>query len=567
MSEETVEKKAEQEKPTLESIGKDIVQRYKRLQAARSNWISLWDEIAAYTLPRKENFQGEKTSGGQMNTEVFDSTARDSVRIWASGFMGHLTNPARSWFKLELRNDELMELDGVRDWLGTCTQRLLSIMGGSNFYEQVHEFYLTLAAFGTGGLAVEECEKEVLRYFSRGPKVLLFEEDERGRVQTLYVQFQYTALQAVNRWGENAGKVAYEAFKSGEVTNKFDFVHCLRRRAVYDQTKQDAQNLPYESSWVAVEGERVVEVSGFHEMPEHVARYEKEVGEPYGYSPAMYVLPEIRSANELKKILIRGGAKEADPPIVLPHDGYLMPFDLNPNAVNVKTKNFGGKDTIELIRPGGNFNVVFELLKDDRNSIRGAYAADVFLSLDEIDRRMTATEVSERVAEKLVILGPVVGRLLNELLDPIIDRSFNIAFRKGQLPEMPEALSDVIGDVRNRIIDVKYVSRLEVAQRTSEASSIEGFLLDVGEIGKVAPDAVDNVDSDETVKRLADLRGIDPKLIREPKEVKKIRDARAQVAQLQAALAAAQQAAQTGKTASEADRNLRIQTSGNGAKR
>ncbi|PWG73491.1 phage head-tail adapter protein, partial [Enterococcus hirae] len=73
-------------------------------------------------------------------------------------------------------------------------------------------------------------------------------------------------------------------------------------------------------------------------------------------------------------------------------------------------------------------------------------------------REMTAREVQERHEEKLLMLGPVIERVQNELLDPMIDRVFSIALRGNALPPPPEELEGV--DLR-----VEYISILAQAQR------------------------------------------------------------------------------------------------------
>ena len=47
-------------------------------------------------------------------------------------------------------------------------------------------------------------------------------------------------------------------------------------------------------------------------------------------------------------------------------------------------------------------------------------------------RQITAREIEERHEEKLLMLGPVLERLNDELLRPLIDRTFNIMVRLSQ---------------------------------------------------------------------------------------------------------------------------------------
>ena len=61
-------------------------------------------------------------------------------------------------------------------------------------------------------------------------------------------------------------------------------------------------------------------------------------------------------------------------------------------------------------------------IQDVRQRIRASFYADMFLMLqNDVDARKTATEVAELHEEKMLMLGPVLERLHNELLNPLID--------------------------------------------------------------------------------------------------------------------------------------------------
>jgi hypothetical protein len=91
------------------------------------------------------------------------------------------------------------------------------------------------------------------------------------------------------------------------------------------------------------------------------------------------------------------------------------------------------------------------------------------------DTRMTATEVAERHEEKLLMLGPVLERLHNELLDPLIDTTFSRMIEAGAVPPPPEELLGVE-------LNVEYVSVMAQAMKLTGITSIESL-----EILKVDP--------------------------------------------------------------------------------
>ena len=91
--------------------------------------------------------------------------------------------------------------------------------------------------------------------------------------------------------------------------------------------------------------------------------------------------------------------------------------------------------------------------------------------LAQTDRRqITAREVAEKHEEKLLMLGPVLERLHTELLDPLIDRTFNILQQNGVLPVPPPEL-------QNKDLNVEYVSVLAQAQRLVATGAVDRVLL------------------------------------------------------------------------------------------
>ncbi|MDH8265416.1 portal protein, partial [Klebsiella pneumoniae] len=73
-----------------------------------------------------------------------------------------------------------------------------------------------------------------------------------------------------------------------------------------------------------------------------------------------------------------------------------------------------------------------------RQIINSAYFVDLFMMLQNINTRSMPVEaVIEMKEEKLLMLGPVLERLNDECLNPLIDRTFSIMARKNLLPPPP----------------------------------------------------------------------------------------------------------------------------------
>jgi hypothetical protein len=167
-----------------------------------------------------------------------------------------------------------------------------------------------------------------------------------------------------------------------------------------------------------------------------------------------------------------------------------------------------------------------------RGRIRGGFYADLFMMLQNADMgRMTATEVAERHEEKLLMLGPVLERLHNELLDPLIDITFNKMVSSGILPPPPPELDGTE-------LNVEFVSMLSQAQKAVGTNSVDRFVNNLGVIAQMKPEVLDKLNADEWADAYSDMLGVDPNLITANQEVAMIRQSRAE-AQSQAAQAEA----------------------------
>jgi hypothetical protein len=139
---------------------------------------------------------------------------------------------------------------------------------------------------------------------------------------------------------------------------------------------------------------------------------------------------------------------------------------------------------------------------------------------------MTATEVVQRNEDKMILLGPVLGRLQSELLQPMIIRIFNIMMRNGLFPDAPEILL-------NQEIDVEYVSPMALAQRGEELNSIVKGLELFGNISQLAPATLDYIDPPGLIKNLIKILGLPATMIRSDAEVQQIAEEKAEAQQQQ----------------------------------
>jgi hypothetical protein len=244
--------------------------------------------------------------------------------------------------------------------------------------------------------------------------------------------------------------------------------------------------------------------------------------------------------------------------------GQAIDYQVNP-PLQVPTKY---RETAKARLPGGVFYVdsmgqntgvrsAFEVrldlqhllmdIQDVRERIRSAYYADLFLMLASDNRSgITATEVAERHEEKLLMLGPVLERLHNELLSPLIDTAFDFAARAGILPEAPPELEGLD-------LNVEFISVLAQAQRAVATQGMDRLLGTVGQMAAVKPEVLDKLDFDQIVDDYGEAYGVNPKVIVPDDAVVALRQQRAQAMQAAQSAATAPQVVESAKTAGEID--------------
>jgi hypothetical protein len=142
---------------------------------------------------------------------------------------------------------------------------------------------------------------------------------------------------------------------------------------------------------------------------------------------------------------------------------------------------------------------------------------------------VTAREVEERHEEKLIALGPVLERTNDELLDPIVDRVYEMMDLAGLIPPPPEELQGV--DLK-----VEYISILAQAQKLVGVVGQDRFMQSALSMVELFPSVRHKIKTNEVVDIYADLLGVDPKQIRSNDEADGLaaEEAKAQAAQAEA---------------------------------
>lgn len=512
--------------------------RWKSLQVDRQNgWDGHWRTISDQLLPRHSRFLStDRDRGGDRNQHIIDSAGTQALRVLTAGMMAGMTSPARPWFRLGLPDPELAQHHSVRAWLNDTSDLLLRIFRKSNTYNMLHMMYRELGGFGTGcNIMLPNFERVIHNNQMTVGEYALGVNDE-GYVDKIGRQFQLKVEQAVEWFGyKNISQSARLAYDQSNYDYEVDVLHLIEPNADRKPGRRGPQNMPFKSAyWDNKEmdtGAGLLSSGGFRKFPALAPRWDVLWGDTYGSSPGMEALGDLMQLQHQQMQKGKATDYQADPPLQVPMSLRSQGADLLP----------GGVSYYDAMQPQGGIRNAFEVkldpgllledIRDVRERINSAFYVDMFLMLAQADKSMTATEVAERHEEKLLMLGPVLERLHNELLEPLVTYTFERCMETGILPPIPEELDGVE-------LQVEFVSTLAQAQKAVSVNSADRLLGHIGMIVNVTgdPSAADKLNTDLMIDRYADQLGIDPDIIVPSEQVALIRQQRA---------AAVQQARQT----------------------
>lgn len=524
-----------------DSRADEIIKRYERLKSERSIWESHWQEIAERIWPDRASFVGQVSEGSKRTEKMFDSTASLALTRFAAAMESMLTPRTTKWHKLRVADDELNQRPNVQRYLDEVTNVLFRMRYAprANFASQINETYMSIGSFGTGGLFIEELMGHGIRYKSIDLSSCYTADNRYGVTDTVYRCFKYTARQAMQHFDPKALPAKIREAEAKSPDEKFEFIHCVM------PSDGDGSRWAYESYYVSVEGRQVVEDGGYSSFPYAIGRYITNANEQYGRSPAMLVLPTIKTLNEMEKTQLRAGHLAVSPPLLLQDDGALQAFDVRPNALNYGGVDERGQPLVHPLNINPRLDWGMEMIEAKQRVINDAFLVTLFQILVDAPQ-MTATEAMLRAQEKGALLAPTMGRQQSELLGPAIERELDIAARAGQLPPMPPELVELGGN-----IDIEYVSPLNRIQRAEDGVAILRTLEAVAPLAQVDPTVMMAFDLAQAARELADINGVPAKVLRSLEEIAEMKEQQVQQAQMAQLLQAAPVAAQTAKTIAE----------------
>jgi len=498
----------------------DVLKRHEKALIKKEDFRNLYEEAYEFALPQRNLYDGHydgKVGGTKKMNRVFDSTAINSTQRFANRMQSGIFPPQRKWCRLEpgpdIPEDRKAEAQAALD---VYNERLFSTLKQSNFDIAIGEFLLDLSV-GTAVMMVQPGDEINPINFVPVPQYLVsIEEGANGQVDNVYRRIRLKGEVIQRQW--NDAKIPEELQKKidDKPTDDVELVEAT----IFDQKRGD-----YCYHVIHKESKTELVYRRMDYSPWIVSRYAKVAGEIYGRGPLITALPDVKTLNKTKELVLKNASLTISGVYTAADDGVLNPntVKIMPGAIIPVARNGGPQG--ESLRPlprAGDFNVSQLVINDLVANIK-RILLDESLPPDNMSAR-SATEVVERMKELSQNLGSAFGRLINETMIPLVSKILQVMDDRGiiTLPLKVNGLE----------VKISPVAPLAMAQNMDDVQNI----LQYAQIAQQAgPAGQTTIKVEEMMDYIAEKLGVPQSIRPTPQERMMMKQQMAQAAQQMAA--------------------------------
>lgn len=499
---------------------KEVLKRFNMAKSKRKNFEAMYKEGMEYAAPQRNTFDnptdGAKRDG--KNT-IYDSTPQSSSADFVSNIQASIVPPDAKWCSLsagfQVPEEEKAELQKGLDY---ATEAFFSCIKNSNFDIQVSESLWDLL-LGTGALLFLSGDvQQPFKFVSVPLSQLYLENGANSDYSSVFREHSVPAREISKIW--NDAKISEDMQNKIKENNDFsvNLVECTYEGKITVFSEELQRRIQTDGYIYVVVDTKQKEIIVRREMetsPWIIFRWNVVAGEVYGRGPLLYALPDIKSLEKAKELILKNASLAVAGTWTVQDDGVvnINAIKILPGAIIPVASNGSATQgrTIEPLQRSGDFNVGEFVIKDLRTSISKMLYSDPLGAIDSPVK--SATEISMRAQEMAKRIGAAYGRLQRELVVATVNRGLTIMQELGIIDS-----SKFIVD--GRIVNIEYKSPLSEAQANSDVMKVRNFVEIIASmlgvevaVGMVKP---------EMVTFLVDRLGIPANLVRSSSELQQI---------------------------------------------
>ena len=482
---------------------KELIEREAKAQARKDEWRSIYEDCYEFALPQRNLYSGYyegKVAGKGKMARVFDSTAIHSTQRFANRLQAGLFPPYKQWCRLEPGSAiPEQDQDAAQEALDRYNVRMFETLRQTNFDLAMGEFLMDLAV-GTAVMMITPGDETTPIRFNSIPQYLVaIEEGSYGNVDNVYRKLRIKAESLQTEFPDVKMSVELDDAMTRSPEKELELVDAV----ILDQ---ETGRYHYHVIWPAKKQELV-----YREMrssPFVVARYTKVAGEVYGRGPLVTAISDIKTLNKTLELLLKNASLAIAGVYTAADDGVLNPQNvkIQPGSIISVARNGGAQGpSLTPLPKAGDFNVSQIVINDLRMNIKKIMMDDT-LPPDNMSAR-SATEISERTRELATNLGSAFGRMITEILVPIVSRTLFVLDQQGMI-DLPLRVNGIE-------VKVTPVSPLAQAQKLQEINDVMQYMQIANSMG---PQGQTTVAVDRVLKFIAERLGISQELLATPQE-------------------------------------------------
>lgn len=533
--------------------------RLSKLKDNRGKQENSWKEICDYLAPDCGCFNDPATEKDKKKDPFYKQNINTMPAFYmknlAAAMVSNLTPSRLRWFKLSV--DEETREESI--WFEQVTRRMYSIFNSASLYEHLYTSFYESANFGPNVIGMQYDPNIVLDFVPSTIGEFYLAEGGNGMIDTCYRRFAMTAIQIFDTWGDKTPEKIKLELERDETETLYNIIHAIEPNPRYLPRWKNVTNKPFISVYYVedIKDSDFLEYKGMSYFPYLVARWDKSGNSIYGNGIGKTILGDVKSLQAYERDLAKASKKKISPPLKGSLEMKNAMKDVSADSI-VYTNDPSGLTPL--------YNVNYETreaLENINRIMQRIYSLtynDLFYTLINKDKTMSATEAGAIQQEKLTMLGSVVERLQTEFLKPLVQGAFIIALENGEFPEMPRTL---VG----KELNIRYQSLLSMAQELGDLTNVERFLQFIASAGSINPDAFRKPEMLKIVDFYADRLGIDLNLVKTTGQVEKevqheqalqqqAMEQQQQIEAMQAGASAAKDYAQAGTIAGNAMEEL-----------
>jgi len=234
----------------------------------------------------------------------------------------------------------------------------------------------------------------------------------------------------------------------------------------------------------------------------------KVPGEVYGRGPLVTALPDIKTLNKVKELVLKNASLAVSGVYTAADDGVLNPqtIQITPGAIIPVARNGGAQgESLRPLRSATDFNTSQLVINDLVMNIKKMLYDDS-LPPDNMSAR-SATEIVQRMKELSQNLGSAYGRLITEAMTPIVRRVLYVMDQMN--------IIDLPLEVNGLQVKVVPTSPLAQAQNMEDLDSVLQFAQIAQAFGQAGQMAINQ---EEMLTYIAEKMGVPQNLLNSPEQ-------------------------------------------------